>query len=325
VLLLFVPGVAEGRDPLAELAPDDPRELQAKQAIEQVTGGAARILATQLRTARKPGIAWQLFEHQQAGWQVCVLRTVACFLLAKSHTNFCAIGAYEAYLLVAVLQEKGSYKAAFSQLRDLKGEIEHLQLLLEQSRQKLQRDFQQWLGMVARQQQEHQQGQQGQQQQQGMAQQDFQPQADQQQPSGIKLTGQQQQTSSKQDSITSSRPSSARLLDRSSSSSSSGPQRESAAGRLPRSVSQRQTLNSNNSSASVLSALKAAGVDSGAAALASSSIPAGRAGKSLDMSQVDPQVLQAAAPHLTGNAAADEDIIKFYEARAKLLQKLGQQ
>jgi kinesin family protein 6/9 len=40
---------------------------------------------------------------------------------------------------------------------------------------------------------------------------------------------------------------------------------------------------------------------------------------------VDPQVLQAAAPHLTGNAAADEDIIKFYEARAKLLQKLGQQ
>ncbi|KAF6266655.1 kinesin family member 6 [Scenedesmus sp. NREL 46B-D3] len=88
--------VAEGRDVLAELALDDPRELQAKQAIEQ---------------------------------------------------------------------EKASYKSAFSHLRDLKGEIEHLQLLLEQSRQKLQRDFQQWLGMVARQQQEHQQGQQGQQQQ----------------------------------------------------------------------------------------------------------------------------------------------------------------
>jgi kinesin family protein 6/9 len=220
------------------------------------------------------------------------------------------------------LQEKASYKSAFSQLWDLKGDIEHLQLLLEQSRQKLQRDFQQWLGMVARQQQEHQQGQQQQQQQQGM-QQDFQPPADQHVP-GRSLSAQQQQqlTSTKLDSITSSRPSSARSQDR--SSSGGGSHRASAAGSLPRSVSQRQSYSSSGS-ASTLNGQKGAAPDSPAALLARASSLAGRSGKSLDLSQVDPQVLQAAAPHLTGNAAADEDIIKFYEARAKLLQKLGQQ
>jgi hypothetical protein len=40
VLAVLLAGVAEGRDPLAELAQDDPREQQAKQAIEQV--GAMR-------------------------------------------------------------------------------------------------------------------------------------------------------------------------------------------------------------------------------------------------------------------------------------------
>lgn len=38
----------------------------------------------------------------------------------------------------------------------------------------------------------------------------------------------------------------------------------------------------------------------------------------------DPQVLEAARPFLTGNPDADADIIKFYEAKAKLLQKLQQ-
>jgi hypothetical protein len=40
--------------------------------------------------------------------------------------------------------EKGRYKASFERLRNLKKEIEHLQLLLEQSRQKLQGDFEKW-------------------------------------------------------------------------------------------------------------------------------------------------------------------------------------
>ena len=50
------------------------------------------------------------------------------------------------------LQEKACYKEAFEGLRELKHEIEHLQLLLEQSRMKLQRDFEQWLQLMLRQQ-----------------------------------------------------------------------------------------------------------------------------------------------------------------------------
>jgi hypothetical protein len=51
------------------------------------------------------------------------------------------------------VQEKGVYKLAFVQLRDLKAEIEGLQAMLEGSRQRLQRDFQQWLAATLAQQQ----------------------------------------------------------------------------------------------------------------------------------------------------------------------------
>eukprot|EP00899_Mesostigma_viride_P007228 jgi/Mesvir1/16506/Mv10060-RA.1 len=56
--------------------------------------------------------------------------------------------------------EKASYKANFNTLRDLKHEIEHLQMLLEQSGNRLQSDFEQWLGVMIRQQQQHVQTQQ---------------------------------------------------------------------------------------------------------------------------------------------------------------------
>jgi len=39
------------------------------------------------------------------------------------------------------LQEKSKYKESFDQLREHKKEIEHLHMLLEQSRVRLQRDF----------------------------------------------------------------------------------------------------------------------------------------------------------------------------------------
>ena len=48
-------------------------------------------------------------------------------------------------------QEKNRYKDAFNSLRDHKREIEHLHMMLEQSRVRLQRDFEQWLGLMARQ------------------------------------------------------------------------------------------------------------------------------------------------------------------------------
>ncbi len=55
--------------------------------------------------------------------------------------------------LCVVLQEKAAYKEAFARLRELKQEIEHLQMLLEQSRTKLQRDFEHWMSLMLRQQQ----------------------------------------------------------------------------------------------------------------------------------------------------------------------------
>ncbi len=58
---------------------------------------------------------------------------------------------------VIPLQEKARYKDSFNQLRELKKEIEHLHMLLEQSRTRLQRDFEQWMGLMLRQQQQQQQ------------------------------------------------------------------------------------------------------------------------------------------------------------------------
>ena len=51
------------------------------------------------------------------------------------HGGLCGAGAGTA---------QASYKENFNRLRDLKKEIEHLQLLLEQSRHALQGDFEKW-------------------------------------------------------------------------------------------------------------------------------------------------------------------------------------
>lgn len=51
---------------------------------------------------------------------------------------------------VRTMQEKARYKVAFEELRGLKGEIEHLHMLLEQSRVRLQRDFDGWLVLMGR-------------------------------------------------------------------------------------------------------------------------------------------------------------------------------
>ncbi|KAI1895160.1 hypothetical protein AGOR_G00103440 [Albula goreensis] len=50
----------------------------------------------------------------------------------------------EERLCEQIEQEKTSYKNTFGRLKALKTEIEHLQLLLERSKVKLQRDFQEW-------------------------------------------------------------------------------------------------------------------------------------------------------------------------------------
>jgi hypothetical protein len=41
------------------------------------------------------------------------------------------------------------------------------------------------------------------------------------------------------------------------------------------------------------------------------------------LQDVSPEIAAAAAPHMTGNAAADTDILRFYHARASLLAQLA--
>jgi kinesin family protein 6/9 len=51
----------------------------------------------------------------------------------------------------SIESEKEAYKSAFNRLKELKVEIEHLQLLLEQSRKRLQKDFDGWFLLLERQ------------------------------------------------------------------------------------------------------------------------------------------------------------------------------
>ncbi|QDZ21232.1 kinesin [Chloropicon primus] len=133
-------------------------------------------------------------------------------------------------------REKFKYKEGFGKLKGLKREIEHIQKILENSRNKLQSDFEHWLSVMVR-------------QQQGL----------------IRSPANKQQ--------------------------------------------ERRQAWSDDSNA--VATRKGKGVVGGN----NSSVA-----KSLNFDfDVDPVVLQKAKPLLTGNAEADRDIIKFYQARQKLV------
>lgn len=269
MLPLAAAGVSEGRDPAAELMVDDPREQQAKQQIEQVGTNARDVTCKAARSCEGAAVSFSCTEPsaRSAG--------------AESPVQFCPCLLQLSYRnpVHACQQEKASYKAAFSQLRGLKGEVEHLQLLLEQSRKKLQQDFQQWLGMVARQQQTTQAGQ--------------------------TSSGRDDGASS---TARSSRPGTAtRQFSR--SSSEQGDSLLQRPGSSNRGAVLRKAVSTVSSTSTIINTLTTA------AAAAVMTRPPG-----LDLTAVDPKLLQAAAPHLTGNPEADADIIKFFEAKEKLLQ-----
>jgi kinesin family protein 6/9 len=203
------------------------------------------------------------------------------------------------------MQEKASYKAAFSQLRSLKGEIEHLQLLLEQSRKKLQQDFQQWLGMVARQQEQHTND----------------PAAGTLAASISSGGRSRLSTASRQyGRSSSSSSSSSSAASKSSTEAGQGADQEQQlpSGSLPRSSSGRTALRKSASTVTPGSLLHDVRQHLTPRSLSS------RSQVDVGLSTVDPKLLQAAAPHLTGDPEADTDIVRFYEAKEKLLQmKLG--
>ena len=53
--------------------------------------------------------------------------------------------------MLMIEKQKASYKEAYGQLKSLKAEIEHLQLMLEKSRKRLQKDFEGWYETALRQ------------------------------------------------------------------------------------------------------------------------------------------------------------------------------
>ena len=149
----------------------------------------------------------------------------------------------EDYLKSQIEREKGKYKEGFARLKELKREIEHIQRILENSRKKLQSDFEHWLSVMVRQQQGHIRS----------------PMGKKQERPGV-----------------------------------------------------RQAWGDTNHASPTKASYGATG---GKKQLGSTSVA-----KSLDFDfEVDPAVLQKAKPLLTGNAEADRDIIKFYQARHKLV------
>ncbi|DBA83158.1 TPA: hypothetical protein ACH3X2_006681 [Trebouxia sp. C0005] len=158
-------------------------------------------------------------------------------------------------------QEKVAYKEAFARLRELKQEIEHLQMLLEQSRTKLQRDFEHWMSLMLRQQQT---------------------------ASAITAAGLTQASTASVSPV------------RSVPRSLSGAAAEPHTG-MPDNVLMPR-IQSSDRSMSTSSGLRASG-----------KIQEGL------YENVSPEVMASARPLLTGNPAADADIIKFYQAKAALL------
>ncbi|GIM04993.1 hypothetical protein Vretimale_9468, partial [Volvox reticuliferus] len=232
-------------------------------------------------------------------------------------------------------QEKARYKDAFGQLRELKKEIEHLHMLLEQSRTRLQRDFEQWLGLMLRQQQ--QQEQQGAPPETMAAAGMLVPNASphsRRSPAGPPPVPRQAwgdpatSTSSSFSAVPSGRAAGPVPVPR---PGPGAPQASWAIG----SPSTSQTFQSPNGSMPTAYGYGPGpgpgpgpgGNGGGASGMRSSTgqlpIGGGGGGAGGRLQGVDPSVLEAARPFLTGNPDADADIIKFYEAKAKLLQKLG--
>ena len=54
----------------------------------------------------------------------------------------------EERLTQEIERNKLIYKEGFDKLKDVKAEIERIQLLLEKSREKMQKDFEKWLGVM---------------------------------------------------------------------------------------------------------------------------------------------------------------------------------
>jgi kinesin family protein 6/9 len=72
-------------------------------------------------------------------------------LVEKEEDDIAVEAPEEKEAMLMIEKQKASYKEAYGQLKSLKAEIEHLQLMLEKSRKRLQKDFEGWYETALRQ------------------------------------------------------------------------------------------------------------------------------------------------------------------------------
>lgn len=254
-----------------------------------------------------------------------------------------------------VEQEKAAYRTAYEQLKAVKADIDGLQAALERNRARLQADFQAWFAaMAAGAAGDGAAAAPGSNAGAGAApaaagQSQSPPQTAQQQQPERGLLRQASQVAGHEWAIAAARPRSGRSVGHTQQSARAAASPPEAAG-LPSFASwktagsfhfeQRQAAPPSSggspADASGLCAAPAApaaavgplkpplpAMPSSAASPPSAPAPAAAppAAESSDPTAgADPEVLAAAKPLLTGNAAADRDIIRFYTARAALLK-----
>ena len=81
---------------------------------------------------------------ETARWSIETTMVGRCLLTVASEGDGAAFAAEEEPLKAKLEEGKRTYKEGFAKLKGLKSEIEHLQHLLEQSRRRLQQDFETW-------------------------------------------------------------------------------------------------------------------------------------------------------------------------------------
>jgi kinesin family protein 6/9 len=198
-------------------------------------------------------------------------------------------------------QERAAYSAAFDRLRALKGEIQHLQALLEGSRRRLQADFWAWAELMRR-----QAGAGGAACTGGGCGSGSGPAEGCAGAAGMRLDAGGAEAAvlaaaSRQPAGAMAQPQ--RPLEQLPAPGPSSPTCAGSSGRSRAHARPRAQTPRGAAPAAVVAA---------AVPAPSAVAPAPSAA-----------ALAAAAPHLTGNAAADADIVRFYEARDRLLCKLG--
>ncbi|XP_067335038.1 kinesin-like protein KIF6 [Channa argus] len=121
---------------------EDHLTVEDNKTLLKQRSAEARRLGQQLNEAKKQITEWKKQLEMRR-------RQRAAHGVMKNDKEFEEVDLVEENLRKHIEQEKKAYKSIISRLKALKTEIEHLQLLLERAKVKLQRDFHKWWSQEA--------------------------------------------------------------------------------------------------------------------------------------------------------------------------------